>query len=210
MYKMAKNKDFNYFKAFIDLSSGSLKASELLSATLHNFDVSKIKEKMVEMHEIEHNADLERHEIMNRLAKEFLPPIEREDIISLADNIDDVIDSIEDVLIGMEMYNVQVVRPEIVKFTEIIMNCCKSMSAALTEFEHFKRSQKLHAAIVEVNRLEEVADQLYINGVSELYKTSKDPVQLMVWTEIYRLLEKCSDSCEEVANDIENIVMKNS
>ena len=207
---MANNKDFNYFKAFINLSKGSLKAAELLTATLHNFDVNNIEEKVKEMHTIEHNADLERHEIMNRLAKEFLPPIEREDITSLADDVDDVIDSIEDVLIGMEMYNVQTIRPEIFKFTEIIMDCCKSMSAALTEFEHFKRSHTLHAAIVEVNRLEEVADQLYINGVRDLYRNSKDPIELMVWTEIYRLLEKCCDKCEEVANDIENIVMKNS
>ncbi|MGE5678155.1 MAG: DUF47 domain-containing protein [Pseudomonadota bacterium] len=207
---MANNKGFNYFKAFVDLSNDSLKAAELLSETIHNFDVNNIEEKVKEMHTIEHNADMGRHEIMNRLVKEFLPPIEREDIISLADNVDDVIDSIEDVLVGIDMYNIQTIRPEIVNFTDIIMSCCKSMSAALTEFEHFKRSHTLHAAIVEVNRLEEVADQLYINGVRNLYKTSKDPIELMIWTEIYLLLEKCSDSCEKVANDIENIVMKNS
>lgn len=207
---MANNKCFNYFKAFIDLSNDSLRAAELLITTLHNFDVNKLEEKVKEMHTIEHNADLERHEIMNRLVKEFLPPIEREDIISLADNVDDVVDSIEDVLIGIDMYNVKDIRPEIIKFTEVITDCCKSMSAALTEFEHFKRSNTLHAAIVEVNRLEEVADQLYINGVRDLYKSTKDPVELMIWTEIYLLLEKCCDSCEEVANDIENIVMKNS
>lgn len=207
---MGNSKDFNYFKAFVDLSNSSLKAAELLNNTLHNFNVSEIEEKVKEMHEIEHSADEKRHEIMNRLVKEFLPPIEREDIISLADDVDDVVDSIEDVLLGMEMYNVQSVRPEIVKFTEVIMECCKSMSAALTEFENFKRSKTLHAAVVEVNRLEEVADQIYINGVRDLYKNTKDPIELMVWTEMYSLLEKCSDSCEEVANTIENIVMKNS
>jgi len=207
---MASNRDFNYFKAFVDLSSFSLKAVEILSSTLHNFDANITEEKVKEMHNIEHTADLEKHKITNRLIKEFLPPIEREDIITLTDNIDDVTDCIEDVLIGIEMYNVQAIRPEILKFTEVIMNCCKSMNSALVEFEHFKRSKTLHDAIVEVNRLEEEGDQLYINGVRNLYKTSKDPIELMVWTEIYRLLEKCCDSCEEVANIIENIVMKNS
>jgi hypothetical protein len=207
---MAKNKDFNYFKAFADLSDISLKAAELLNTTLKSFNADQIEEKVKDMHTIEHHADQERHEIMNRLVKEFLPPIEREDIISLADNVDDVVDSIEDVLLGIEIYNVQTIRPEIIKFSEVIMDCCKSMSVALTEFEHFKRSHKLHAEIIEVNRLEEVADQLYINGVRDLYKTSNDAVELMVWTEIYRLMEKCCDSCELVANDIENIVMKNS
>lgn len=207
---MKNNKDFNYFQAFIDLSSYSLKAAELLSTTLHNFDRGQIQEKTKEMHSVEHDGDLERHDIMNRLVKEFLPPIEREDIINLADNVDDVIDAIEDVLIGIDIFNVQIIRPEIVKFTELIMDCCKSMNSALIEFESFKRSKTLHAAIVEVNRLEEVGDQLYINGVRELYKNTKDPIELSVWTEIYRRLEKCCDNCEEVANVIENIVMKNS
>lgn len=207
---MKTAKDFDYFKAFVDLSDFSLKAADLLNTTLHNFDVSQIEDKVKEMHTIEHSGDLKRHEVMNKLVKEFLPPIEREDIISIADKIDDVIDSIEDVLLGMGMYNVQSVRPEIVKFTEVIMECCQSMNSALIEFENFKKSKTLHAAIIEVNRLEEVADQLYINGVRNLYKGTKDPVDLMVWTEIYRLLEKCCDCCEEVANDIENIVMKNS
>ncbi|WP_291570756.1 DUF47 domain-containing protein [Clostridium sp. UBA4548] len=207
---MKDSRDFNYFKAFVELSNFSLKAAEILNDTLHNYDVKTAEQKVKEMHNIEHTADLEKHKITNRLVKEFLPPIEREDIISITDNIDDVIDSIEDVLIGVEMYNVQVIRPEIIKFTELIMNCCKSMNSALVEFENFKRSKTLHDAIVEVNRLEEEGDMLYINGVRNLYRNSKDPIELMIWTEIYRLLEKCCDSCEEVANNIENIVMKNS
>lgn len=207
---MAGSRDFNYFKAFVELSGYSLKAAEILNNNIHNFNVNKIEEKVKEMHNVEHTADLEKHKVMNRLVKEFLPPIEREDIISITENIDDVIDSIEDVLIGIEIYNVQAIRPEIIKFTELIMDCCKSMNSALVEFEHFKKSKTLHDAIVEVNRLEEEGDALYINGVRNLYKTSKDPIELMVWTEIYRLLEKCCDSCEEVANNIENIVMKNS
>ncbi|MDF2858797.1 MAG: hypothetical protein K0Q87_4648 [Neobacillus sp.] len=207
---MANNKDFNYFKAFVELSNFSLKAAELLNANLHNFDANQIENKVKQMHDIEHTADLQRHEIMNRLVKEFLPPIEREDIISLADNVDNVIDTIEDVLIGIDIFNVQAIRPEIIKFSELIMDCCKSMNSALTEFESFKKSKTLHDAIIEVNRLEEVGDQLYINGVRNLYKSTKDPIELMVWTEIYRRLEKCCDSCEEVANSIENIVMKNS
>jgi uncharacterized protein len=207
---MSKNKDFNYFKAFVDLSNFSLKAAEMLNTNLHEFDKHQIEEKSKEMHAIEHAADLDKHEIMNRLVKEFLPPIEREDITSLSEKIDDVVDAIEDVLIGIDIFNVQVIRPEIIKFTEIIMNCCKSMNSALIEFENFKRSKTLHAAIIEVNNLEEDGDALYINGVRNLYRSTKDPIELMVWSEIYRRLEKCCDCCEKVANDIENIVMKNS
>jgi uncharacterized protein len=207
---MSKNKDFNYFKAFVNLSNFSLKAAEILNTNLHEFDKHEIEEKSKEMHAIEHAADLDKHEIMNRLVKEFLPPIEREDITSLSEKIDDVVDAIEDVLIGIDIFNVQAIRPEIIKFTELIMNCCQSMNSALIEFENFKKSKTLHSAIIEVNNLEEDGDALYINGMRNLYRSTKDPIELMVWSEIYRRLEKCCDCCEKVANDIENIVMKNS
>jgi predicted phosphate transport protein (TIGR00153 family) len=207
---MKNSKDYNYFNAFVELSKFSLKAAEFLNTTLNEFKVETIEQKVIEMHLIEHSADDERHEIMNRLVKEFLPPIEREDIISLADNIDNVVDSIEDVLIVIEMYDVQAIRPEIFKFTELIINCCKSLNSALVEFHNFKKSKILHDAIIDVNRLEEEGDKLYINSMRSLFKNTKDPIELMVYKEIYHLLEKCCDNCEDVANDIENIVMKNS
>ncbi|NLM34164.1 MAG: DUF47 domain-containing protein [Clostridiales bacterium] len=207
---MRNNKNFNYFKAFIDLSSYSSKAVEILMNTLKNFDRSKIEDNIKEMHHVEHSADIANHELINRLIKEFLPPIEREDIISLSKKIDDVTDAIEDVLIAINMYNIQTIRPEVLKFTEVIMKCCKSIHTALEEFENFKKSKNLHREIVAINELEEEGDALYVNGVKDLYQNCKDPIELMVWTEIYNRLEKCCDKCEHVADDIENIVMKNS
>lgn len=207
---MKNNRNYNYFEAFVNLSKFSLKSAVILNKTLREFDINKMKEKVEELHDIEHSADEAKHELLNKLVKEFLPPIEREDITSLSQKIDDVTDAIEDVLICIDIFNVQTIRPEILKFTETIMECCKSMDAALVEFENFKRSKRLHEEIIEINRLEEDGDDLYANGVRNLYKTCKDPVELMVWTEIFRRLEKCCDACEDVANDIESIVMKNS
>lgn len=207
---MAGKKDYNYFEAFIGLSKYSKQSAEILNKTLSGFDISKIESKIIEMHHIEHSADIAKHELLEHLVKEFLPPIEREDIISLSQKIDDVTDAIEDVLICIDIFNVHKIRPEILKFTETIVDCCKSMDVALVEFHNFKRSKRLHAEVVEINRLEEEGDALYVNGVRNLYKSTKDPVELMVWTEIFRRLEKCCDACEDVANDIESIVMKNS
>lgn len=207
---MKSNKDFNYFKGFVNLSNFSLKAAEILSTCLQDFDRSRLEEKVKEIHTIEHSADFEKHQLINRLVKEFLPPIEREDITSISEKIDDVTDAIEDVLVGIDIFNIEIIRPEIIEFTKVIVNCCKEMNSALIEFENFKKSKSLHTAVIEANRLEEVGDDLYINGLRSLYKNSKDPIELAVWTEIYHRLEKCCDCCEAVANDIENIVMKNS
>lgn len=207
---MKNNKEYNYFEAFVKLSKFSLNSAEILNKTLREYDIKKLEEKIREMHNIEHSADIAKHDMLNRLVKEFLPPIEREDIISLSQKVDDVTDAIEDVLICIDIFNVRTIRPEILKFTEMIVDCCNSMNVALEEFQYFKKSKRLHSEIIEINRLEEEGDSLYINGVRNLYKTTKDPIELMVWTEIFRRLEKCCDACEDVANDIESIVMKNS
>jgi predicted phosphate transport protein (TIGR00153 family) len=165
---------------------------------------------VVEAHSIEHSADIAKHDIMNRLVKEFLPPIEREDITSLTQEIDDVTDSVEDVLIYINMFNIQTIRPEILRFTELIATCCKAMDDALTEFKSFRNSKTLRNKIIEINRLEEEGDALYVEFMRNLYHTSKDPIELMCWTEILHRLERCCDNCEDVANIIESIVMKNS
>jgi len=207
---MKNSRDYNYFEAFVNLSKFSLESAEILNTTLGQFNPSEIETKIKEMHTIEHTADVAKHDMLNRLMKEFLPPIEREDITSLSQKIDDVTDAVEDVLIYIHIFNVQKIRPEIHKFTELITECCKAVNVALVEFQNFKRSKKLHPIIVEINRLEEEGDALYVSGVRNLYKYSKDPLEIMIWTEIYHRLERCCDACEDVANDIENIVMKNS
>jgi predicted phosphate transport protein (TIGR00153 family) len=207
---MARKNDYNYFDAFANLSKFSYDLAISLNETLKNFDPKFITGKVTEAHAIEHNADIAKHDIMNRLVKEFLPPIEREDITSLTQEIDDVTDSVEDVLIYIDMFNIQSIRPEILKFTQLIVQCCKAMDEALEEFKTFKSSKKLRDKIIEINRLEEDGDALYVDSMRNLYHTSKDPIELMCWTEVLHRLEKCCDNCEDVANIIESIVMKNS
>jgi uncharacterized protein Yka (UPF0111/DUF47 family) len=96
---MARKKDYNYYNKFVELVDYSCQAAELLNTTLENFDTSTIDNKIQEMHSIEHSADLSKHELIERLAEEFIAPLEREDIVSLSQEIDDITDAIEDVLI---------------------------------------------------------------------------------------------------------------
>lgn len=210
MIRKNNAKNFNYFKAFINLSEYSLKSAHILINTLREFDREKLDERIKEMHEVEHSADLAKHDLLNRLSKEFLPPIEREDIVSLSEKIDDVTDFVEDVLLNINIFNVQTIPKEMLKFADVIMKCCDSMINLLKEFENFKKSKTLHNIIVEINHLEEVADEIYINELKKLFANLTDPVKMMIWKDLLDSMEKCCDACENVANNIENIVMKNS
>lgn len=203
-----KNND--YFKMLTEMVGYSCTCAKSLNRILSNFNVKSLSADLAELHQIEHAADIAKHDLMNTLVKEFITPIEREDIMSLAQLIDSVSDRIEDVLIKIYMYNIQVIRPEAFQFTAVIENCCEALKTAMGEMHNFKKSQKLHECIVEVNRLEEVGDKLYLELMHNLYAESKDAVEIMVWTETFDNLEKCCDTCEHVADIIETVIMKNS
>ncbi|MFA6628122.1 MAG: DUF47 family protein [Bacilli bacterium] len=205
---MSKHNKF-YFEEFIECVAFAKTAAKLLIEILNNYKPESIKSSLEKMHKIEHTADLEKHEIIEKLVKEFIPPIEREDIISLTQEIDDVTDAFEDVLMKLYMYNIQEIRKDAIEFARVALQCAEALHVAVTEFANFQKSTTLHQAIIEVNRLEEVGDQIYLKVVHDLFAEEVDPRTLIIWEEIYYRLEKCCDQCEDVADVIETIVMKN-
>ena len=207
---MGKKKDFDYFDMFVRAVKFSCKSAAMLEETLKNFHPDTLQEQMKELHIVEHTADIAKHDMMQELSRAFITPLEREDIMQLIQYIDNVTDSIEDVLMRAYMYNVQSIRDEAVDFAGLIVKCLDAMKDAMKEFHNFRKSGSIHESIVEINRLEEEGDKLHMKAVRKLYLNSKDPVELMVWREIFDRLEKCCDACEDVANVVESVIMKNS
>lgn len=207
---MAREKREDYFETFVNLVEYSCQAAELLNEIMTDFHASTIHDKLIEMHSIEHAGDTERHAMIKKLAHEFITPIEREDIMAMADAIDNVTDTIEDVVMRMYMFNIQNIREHAVKMTEIIVKCCKASKLALQEFHNFRKSQTLHDLIVEINVLEEDGDKLFTEATRNLYVSCQQPIEVMAWDQTFHYLERCCDACEEVANVIENVIMKNT
>ena len=207
---MAKKENNYYFDAFAKGISYANEAAALLQNIFENFDASTGKAQLDKMHEIEHNADGVKHEMMERLVKEFLPPIEREDIVELAHTIDEVCDLIEDVVLRIYMYNVTSLRPDVMKFAKLIVRCCADLKEMSLELPNYRKSASLVEKIKEINTLEEEGDRLYVEATRRLYSEEKDPIAVYVWTNIYDRLEKCCDGCEKVADMVELIILKNS
>ncbi len=207
---MARKNEFDYFDGFVKLSEYCCESAKMLDEILINFDCETLEEKMKKMHEIEHASDMQVHEIVRKLAKEFITPIEREDIVTLVHEIDDITDNIEDVLLHMYMYNIKEVKNDALRFSKIVLQSCEELKVAFQEFKYFRKSKDLHDKIVRVNRLEEEGDNLYTEVVRKLHMTSTNAIEIMTWTIAFNRLEKCCDACEEVANIIESVIMKNS
>ncbi len=207
---MARKNEVNYFNTFIELSEYSCQAASLLNEIVNNFKADELQDRMKEMHVIEHSGDEARHIMIKRLAKEFITPIEREDIMAMADSIDEVTDTIEDVLMCMYMYNITYIREDALRMTEIVVKCCDALKQMLSEFHNFRKSSTLHNLIVEINHFEEEADKLFTEAIRHLFVTCKDVLEITAWDKIYNYLEKCCDACENVSSVIESVVMKNS
>lgn len=207
---MIGKKDNNYFEMLAELVDYSCDAANLLNNTLVSFDASEIQEKIEEMHSIEHAADVKKHNMMEKLAKEFITPIERGDIIEMAHYIDNVTDAIEDILVRIYMFNIIDIKKEALDFTNVIIKSCNELKKILKEFYNFKKSQEIHKLIININDFEEEGDKLYTSSIRKLYITSKDPIELMTWTDTFKYFERCCDACESVANLVESVIMKNS
>ncbi|MDO5115472.1 MAG: DUF47 family protein [Synergistaceae bacterium] len=207
---MSGKRDAFYFENFICCTALACEAAQLLENALTDFDPERMEERLREMHNVEHAADEKKHELLNVLAKAFITPIEREDIIQLSQNIDEMTDKIEDVLLRIYCNNIRSVRPDALPLVALLIRCCGETRRLVEEFANFRYSKKLHDHIVHINTMEEEADRLFISGMRSLHTTSDDPVTIITWREIYIYLEKCVDACEHVADTIEGVVMKNS
>lgn len=207
---MARKKDFNYYKFFIEMIHCACNASAGLRDMLTNYDVAALAENREKIHQFEHEADLKKHEMTSALIKEFLPPIDREDIVRLAHVLDDVVDCIDDVTLHLYIFDIQSIRPEALKFADLICRCCDSLVTLLTDFENFKKSTSFHDRIVEVHGIEEEGDALYVEAVRALYTTCANAIEISAWKELFDCLERCCDVCENVADAVEEVVLKNS
>lgn len=205
-----KKKGFDYFGSFITYADKAVAAAECLSQALAAYDREREAEYLEQLHTIEHEADEIRHQTTDQLVREFLPPIEREDIVELCHELDNVVDSIEDVLRQICLYQVPALRPEVTAFCDLLTRCCKGLQTLTAELPRFKKSATLRSALVELNALEGEGDELHFNTVRVLFASEADPLTKMMWKAIFDEFEECFDACEHVGDVIESIVLKNS
>lgn len=205
-----KNKKNDYFLMLYELTGYCNSAAEFLNNSIKNLNLENIKSHVNEIHKIEHAADIAQHELIGKLSKEFLTPIEREDIMLLAQNIDNVTDAVESVLLHFYMYNIEKLIPEAFKLTDLICKSCKVLQELMKEFQKFKKSEKINDLIIKLNDLESEGDDLYTQTMHNLYLQENKGVYVLKWTNILNHFENCLDSCENVSGLVKRVIMANS
>jgi predicted phosphate transport protein (TIGR00153 family) len=160
--------------------------------------------------ELEHNGDTITHNIVNLLHKTFVTPIEREDIALLAERMDDVLDYIEGASTAMRIYKVAEPTPRSRELVDVVRLMAVKLEQALSHLHAQRHLRDILPFCVEINRLENVADDLFRKAIAELFEDEASAAEIIKWREIYDQLEQATDRAEDVANVLEGIVLRHA
>lgn len=207
MFSLSPKED-KFFELFRTTADIACEAAEKLIEYMSGEDFSEEKNKVIK--DIEHKGDKMQHEILKQLNKSFITPFDREDIYAIAKGLDDIIDHIEYCSSRFIMLNIDKPTEEAREMGILIAQCCEEVKNVMDEMKCMKNSKELSTKIIEVNRLEEVGDKLSRKAISDLFRSDKPVLEIIKWREIYEALENTMDACEDVANAVEGVVMKNA
>jgi uncharacterized protein Yka (UPF0111/DUF47 family) len=190
---------------FAALASKITAAARLLHSLFQEPD--RLSDHVAAIKDLEHEADILTHDVIARIDKSFITPIDREDIHLLASRLDDVIDLIDGTARRAHMFRIREVRQCALDLTIILVRASETVEGAVT-------SVKKPRIVVEANRkvkqLEEEGDGVYHEAMGRLFDGEPDALDVIKWKELYDTIERAIDQCEDVANTLESISLKNS
>lgn len=197
---------------FYDLLHASAKnlvdAGEVLVDLMEHYQ--NVDMKTERMRELEHKGDTITHEIRALLHKTFVTPIEREDIAQLADRLDDVLDYVEEATAAMKIYEVSGPTARSMELADVVRLMTIKVEEAIARLPDRRHLRDILPYCVEINRLENVADDLFRNAMAELFRSESPSSEIIKWRDIYGELELATDRCEDVANILEGIVLRHA
>ena len=160
------------------------------------------------IHDYEHEGDTLSHEITDMLNRTFITPIDREDIYALANQLDDVLDMINAMAGRMKLYKLDPGNDYFSQFIDLIDQSSVALANAVKHMHDTKRTRRVLDHCIEINRLENMGDQVREKAIGSLFETEKDPIMVIKWKEMYEVAEGTLDKCEHVAKVIESILVK--
>jgi uncharacterized protein len=203
--QMFASKDREFFDLFEEAAANVVRAADLLDQMLAHFpERSDLARDIVIC---EQEGDRITHDIHHRLNSTFVTPIDREDILVLASNLDDVADLIDEVADYLGLYKIEAPMAQSQRLAHILLQATRQIAEAMPRLRSF---QDMSHFTVEVNRLENEGDRVSRDAVASLFDNGIDPMVVIRWKDIFAVLERAIDSTETAAHILEGIVIKNS
>jgi hypothetical protein len=203
-------KDKKFFPLFEKDSANLISLGEKLVEALNTEDLIRRKELFNDIEDLEHIGDEITHQIHLELSKNFITPFDREDIHRLASALDDIADYIHGSASRIDLYQVTEITPPIKELAGLILQACQDLNKAIHELRDLKNVRIIADSCVRINSIENQADYVFDKAVGELFMYEKDAVKLIKYKEILSALEDATDMCEDAANVLESILVKNA
>ncbi len=195
-----------FFEFFTKAATNILDGAKALVQMMDEHD-GDLEKGWKQLEEFEHEGDKITHQIIRKLNRTFITPIDREDIHSLTVALDDVMDLIEAVAARMSLYKIKQPTEEARKLAQVILKSAEEIVKAVSNLE---RLDDVMEHCIEINRLENVADDVSREAIADLFDKGHDPMDVIKWKEIYETMETATDRCEDVANIVEAVALKNT
>ena len=203
-------KDKTFFTLFAKSSENLVTISKKFNELLNTSAPDKRLEMIKAIGDLEHVGDTITHEIFTELSTNFITPFDREDISYLASSLDDIVDYIHGSAKRLQLYKIDEYTPEMLQLGDVIVKISTEVHVAVTGLKGMKDPIRLKEAIVKINSLENHADDIFDGAIAKLFIEEKDAIKLIKMKEILSNMETATDKCEDVANVIETIIIKNS
>ncbi len=202
------DKFFRYFEKDVD----NLLAAAGVFKEMMSESVSKAErgQKIRKIEELEHRGDEVTHQIYSELGSTFITPFDREDIHQLASKLDDILDYLHGASTRMVLYRVNSVSPEMEKLSAMIYDAVAELHKVIPLLHDLKNVEVIRESLVKINSIENEADDLFERAIGNLFEHCKNPIQLIKLKEILVSLETATDQCEDAANVVESIIVKNA
>lgn len=201
-------RNYLFYDLFEESAHKLVTAAELLADFLAHFE--NIEMKAARMKELEHEADNITHELYRQVHQTFVTPLDREDIVALAQRLDDVMDFMEGATTAIKIYGITQPTPAARALADLVRLQCVQLETAIGALRNPRRLKNILEQLKEVNRLENEADSLFLTAMAELFQGEMSSIDIIKWRDIYDQLEGASDSTEQVAHVLEAIVLKNA
>lgn len=204
----------NFFELFDAHAEKIVEGARAFMLMIQNYnDIHQRERYATAVDDAEHAADKITAEVNRLLHKTFITPIDREQIHSLINSMDDIVDLLQDATETMQLYDVQRMTEEVLSLGDLSARCCERVQHAVSLLPKLSKPTAHAAALKsceEIDKLESDADKVMRAAMSKLFREQPDVRELIKLKAIYEMLESISDRCEDVANIIEGIVLENS
>ena len=200
-------KDIDFFEVFNKAAENVTHAATLLVGVMEHFKTLDSWAK--EIHELEQDGDVYTHDIIRKLNKTFITPIDREDIHSLATTLDDILDLIWNAVDRLTVFKLEESTKWAITMAKDLLTTVEFVEKAIKKLKD-KNYSHIQEYCIEINKLENRLDRGFRDALGHLFDEIKDPILIIKWKEIYEHLENASDKCEDVANILEAIALKHA